>query len=194
MTVSLELLSRGPARPDLTEDLVVAETELTAVLARWSVKAPVAVPAGPEIPDGPDDTGGPDGSPDPDDVAAVLADDVPALVDVVAGLAGPGPEQDRLVDLLVVAVHSGVGFGSGLVPRVTDAAQVWALLAGAVAAMTGADARAALEAPDPDALLALGRSAREAVRDVVTCVAVPATLVDRVVADLTDRTRVGGAG
>lgn len=184
MTVSLELLPRGPARPDLTEDLVVAEPELTAALARWSAKAPVPVPPGP---------GGPAGPPDPDAVAAVLAGDVPALVDVAPGLAGPGPEQDRLVDVLIVAVHSGVGFGAGLVPRVTDATQVWALLAGAVAAMTGADARAALAAPDPDALLALGRSAREAVRDVITCVAAPADVVDRVAADLTGRTRVDGA-
>lgn len=190
MTVSLELLARGPARPDLTEDLVVAEPELTGALARWSVKAPVAVPPGPDGSGGPPE---PESPPDPEAVAAVLAGDVPALVDIETGLAGPGPARDRLVDLLIVAVHSGVGFGAGLVPRVTDAGQVWALLAGAVAAMTGADVRAALADPDPDALLDLGRSAREAVRDVVTCVAVPVAVVDRVVAELTDRTRAGSA-
>ena len=104
----------------------------------------------------------------------------PALVDVAPGLAGPGPAADRLADLLAVAAHSGVGFGAGLVPRCTDADQVWSLLAGAVAAMTGDDVRAALAAPDPAALLALSRSAREAVRDVVTCVAVPADHLERV--------------
>src|SRR5699024_12333655 len=92
------------------------------------------------------------------------------------------------------AAHSGVGFGSGLVPRAADAGQVWALLAGAVAAMTGRDVRAALSNPDPGALLGLNRSAREAVRDVVTCVAVPAADVDRVVADLAGCAPSGHAG
>lgn len=169
MTVSLELLARGPSRPDLREDLVVAEGDLAAVLGRWSAPAPEAVPADPGS-----------GLPGLDAVAAVLAGGTPALVDVAPGLAGPGPAADRLADLLAVAAHSGVGFGAGLVPRCTDADQVWSLLAGAVAAMTGDDVRAALAAPDPAALLALSRSAREAVRDVVTCVAVPADHLERV--------------
>ncbi|MBB1037585.1 hypothetical protein G6025_06245, partial [Dietzia natronolimnaea] len=85
--------------------------------------------------------------------------------------------------------HSGVGFGSGLIPRCTDAGQVWALLAGAVAAMTGGDVRAALSAPDPAALVALSRSAREAIRDVVTCVLVPEGSLHEVSADLASARR-----
>lgn len=173
MTVPLELLSHGPARPDLLEDLIVAEADLASTLARWSGPAPVAVESGEEA-----------GVPRPDTVAAVLAEETPALVDVAPGLAGPGAAEDLLVQLLVAATHSGVGFGSGLVPRADHTEQVWALLAGAVAAMTGTDVRRALAAPDPAALVGLSRSAREAVRDVVTCVAVPADAVDRVVADL----------
>ena len=173
MTVSLELLSRGPSRPDLFEDLVVTDHDLPAALARWSVPRPVEV-----APDG--DTG----LPDPDAVAAVLAGGTAAVIEVAPGLTGAGPAEDVLVDLLAVAAHSGVGFGSGLVPRCADAGQLWALLAGAVAAMTGGDVRAALAAPDAAALVALPRAAREAVRDVVTCAVVPAGDVDEVSADL----------
>lgn len=173
MTVSLELLSRGPSRPDLLEDLVVAETRVADALTRWSLPAPVAVPADPDT-----------GLPGPDAVASVLAAGTAALIDVAPGLAGPGAAADRLADLVIVAAHSGVGFGSGLVPRCDSAGQVWSLLAGAVAAMTGGDVRAALAEPDPAALLALSRSAREAVRDVVTCTVVPDTAVDGVSADL----------
>ena len=43
MTVSLELLSRGPSRPDLLEDLVADEATLAGTLARWSAPAPVVV-------------------------------------------------------------------------------------------------------------------------------------------------------
>ncbi|HMT50529.1 hypothetical protein [Dietzia sp. UBA5065] len=173
MTVSLELLSRGPSRPDLLEDLVADESGLAATLARWAVPAPAAVAPDPET-----------GLPGSEVVAVVLARGAAAVVDVAPGLAGAGPAVDHLVDLLAVAAHSGVGFGSGLVPRCADAGQVWALLAGAVAAMTGGDVRAALAAPDPDALLALPRAAREAIRDVVTCVIVPSRDVDEVSADL----------
>lgn len=169
--MSLELLSRGPARPDLREDLVVPEADLDAVLGRWAAPAPVTVPADPEH-----------RLPALGEVEAALAGGAPALVDVAPGLVGAGPAADRLADLLAVAAHAGVGFGVGLVPRCTDADQVWALLAGAVAAMTGDDVRAALLRPDPAALLALPRSAREAVRDVVTCVAVPADLAEGVAA------------
>lgn len=169
MTVSLELLPRGPSRPDLLEDLVLAEADLTATLARWSVRAPVKVP--------PDAA---TGLPGLDAVADVLHGDTPALIEVAAGLAGPGPAADRLVDLLAVATHSGVGFGAGLVPRGVDAGQVWALLAGAVAAMTGGDVRAALDRPAPERLLGLTRSAREAIRDVITCVVVPGDRVEAI--------------
>ncbi|MDX2357850.1 hypothetical protein [Dietzia sp. PP-33] len=173
MTVSLELLSRGPSRPDLLEDLVVAGSGLAATLSRWSAPEPVEVSPEPAF-----------GLPGPDAVAEVLAAGTAAVVDVAPGLAGPGPAADRLVDLLAVAAHSGVGFGSGLVPRCVDAGQVWALLAGAVAAMTGGDVRAALADPDAAALVALSRSAREAIRDVVTCALVPADAVEEVSADL----------
>ena len=183
MTVSLELLSRGPARPDLVEDLVAAEADLAATLARWSAPAPVPVRSDPDL-----------GLPSLDAVATVLADGTPALVDVAPGLADDDAAGEQLVQMLIAAAHSGVGFGSGLVPRAADAGQVWALLAGAVAAMTGRDVRAALSNPDPGALLGLNRSAREAVRDVVTCVSVPAADVDRVVADLAGSAPSGNAG
>ena len=177
MTVSLELLARGPSRPDLLQDLVVAEgpldAPLVATLARWSVPAPVAVDADPGI-----------GLAGLDAVGGVLTAGSAAVIDVVPGLAGPGPAEDRLVDLLAVAAHSGVGFGSGLVPRCADAGQVWSLLSGAVAAMTGADVRAALATPDPARLVALSRSAREAIRDVVTCVIVPAGDAEAIAAAL----------
>lgn len=176
--MSLELLARGPARPDMREDLVVAEADLADVLGRWSAPPPVVVPGG----SGADPAAS---LPGLDAVAGVLAAGSPALVEVSPGLAGPGPAADHLADLLAVAADSGVGFGAGLVPRCTDADQVWALLSGAVAAMTGADVRAALAHPDPAALVALSRSAREAVRDVVTCVVVPAADVARVTAELT---------
>ncbi|MDO8393463.1 MAG: hypothetical protein Q7T31_03665 [Dietzia sp.] len=178
MTVSLELLSRGPSRPDLLEDLVVTASGLATTLSRWSVPDPVEVPAEPDP-----------GLPVPDAVAAVLAADTAAVIDVAPGLGGQGPAADRLVDLLALAAHSGVGFGSGLIPRCTDAAQVWALLAGAVAAMTGGDVRSALSAPDPAALVALSRSAREAIRDVVTCVLVPEGSLHEVSADLASARR-----
>ncbi|MDV8002074.1 hypothetical protein [Rhodococcus sp. IEGM 1408] len=173
MTVSLELLSRGPSRPDLFEDLVVSGSGLAATLSRWSVPVPVDVAPDPDT-----------GLPGLDAVAEVLAAGTAAVVDVAPGLAGPGPAADWLVDLLAVAAHSGVGFGSGLAPRCTDAGQIWALLAGAVAAMTGGDVRAALASPDPAALVALPRSAREAIRDVVTCAVVPAGVEEEVAADL----------
>jgi len=196
MTVSLELLGRGPSRPDLLEDLVVDDATVGQTLGRWSVPAPTVV--------------APDrmtGQPALDEVAAVLAGGNPAVVDVAPGLAaltggtstgpatgvapttdttagggergGPAPEQSaaHLVDLLTVATHAGVGFGSGLVPRCADADQVWALLSGAVAAMTGGDVRAAVAAPDPARIAGLPRSAREAIRDVITAVLVPAGAV-----------------
>ena len=43
MTVSLELLGRGPSRPDLLDDLVVDEASIVSALARWSAPAPVEV-------------------------------------------------------------------------------------------------------------------------------------------------------
>lgn len=198
MTVSLELLGRGPSRPDLLEDLVVDETTIAETLGRWSVPAPVVVE--------PDRA---TGQPALDEVVEVLAGGTPAVVDVAPGLAavaslsggvagdgavggaadgavGPDSAQSaaHLADLLAVATHAGVGFGSGLVPRCTDAAQVWALLAGAVAAMTGDDVRAAIAAPDPAAIVGLSRSAREAIRDVVTCVLVPRGQAAAITTDL----------
>ncbi|AVM64265.1 MULTISPECIES: hypothetical protein [Dietzia] len=173
MTVSLELLSRGPSRPDLLEDLVADEATIADTLARWSAPAPVVVAPAADL-----------GLPPLEEVSAVLAADTPAIVDVARGLTGPGPAADHLADLLAVAAHSGVGFGSGLVPRCADADQVWALLAGAVAAMTGADVRAAIAAPDPARILGLSRSAREAIRDVVTCTLVSDGRVDAVSAAL----------
>lgn len=184
MTVALELLARGPSRPDLIEDLVVAETGLVDLLQRWSASAPVAVPASSSRPVPGTDDVVELALPSLDAVAKVLASGSPALVDVGPGLAGAGPAEDQLVDLLAVAAHSGVGFGSGLVPRVVDAEQVWALLSGAIAAITGANVRAALASPDPAWMLALPRAARETVRDVVTCVVLPAAVVDAVVADV----------
>lgn len=173
MTVSLELLSRGPSRPDLLDDLVADDATVAAALARWSAPAPVPVaPAGDA------------GLPDLEEVAGVLAAGTPAIVDVAPALTGPGPAADHLADLLAVAAHSGVGFGSGLVPRCADAHQIWSLLAGAVAAMTGADVRAAIAEPDPARIVGLSRSAREAIRDVITCTIVPDGRVDAVSADL----------
>ena len=208
--MSLELLGRGPSRPDLLEDLVVDETTIAETLGRWSVPAPVVVE--------PDRA---TGQPALDEVVEVLAGGTPAVVDVAPGLAavaslsggvagdgavggaadgaadgaatdaadgavGPDSAQSaaHLADLLAVATHAGVGFGSGLVPRCTDAAQVWALLAGAVAAMTGDDVRAAIAATDPAAIVGLSRSAREAIRDVVTCVLVPRGQAATITTDL----------
>lgn len=184
MTVALELLARGPSRPDLTEDLVAAETAVVDLLQRWSVSAPVEVPpSSTRLVPGTDDVVEL-ALPGLDAVATVLAGGSPALIDVTPGLTGAGPAEDQLVDLLAVAAHSGVGFGSGLVPRVDDVGQVWALLSGAVAAITGRDVRAALASPDPDWMLGLPRAARETIRDVVTCVVVPAGSVDAVVGAL----------
>lgn len=204
MTVSLELLGRGPSRPDLLEDLVMDEASIVERLRRWSVKAPVVVTFDPVT-----------GLPALDDVMEVLTGGTPAVVDVATGLVaitgtagetgaaagtgaatsgtaasgatvGPDSAQSaaHLADLLAVASHAGVGFGSGLVPRCSDASQVWAMLSGAVAAMTGADIRAAVAAPDPARIVGLGQSAREAIRDVVTCVLVPADQVEQIVATL----------
>lgn len=197
MTVSLELLGRGPSRPDLLEDLVMDEASIAEALRRWSVKSPVVVTSDPVT-----------GLPALDDVMEVLTGGTPAVVDVVPGLAaitgtaagagapadagsaaaatGPDSAQSaaHLADLLAVASHAGVGFGSGLVPRCADASQVWAMLSGAVAAMTGADIRAAVAAPDPARIVGLGQSAREAIRDVVTCVLVPADQVEQIVSAL----------
>lgn len=208
--MSLELLGRGPSRPDLLEDLVVDETTIAEVLGRWSVAAPVVV-----------ETDRATGQPALDEVVQVLAGGTPAVVDVAPGLvavaellggtavgdaaaggaedvggtaaggaknAGVGPDPAQraahLADLLAVATHAGVGFGSGLVPRCADVSQVWALLAGAVAAMTGGDVRAAVAAPDPAAIVGLSRSAREAIRDVVTCVLVPRGQAAAITTDL----------
>ena len=182
VAVMLELMGRGPRRPDLLEDLVVAESDVVRALARWSAPAPVVLdPAGGgELPDAL-----PDALPDPEALAAALAGGTPVLLDVDAALAA-GTERALvdLADLVIVAAHSGVGFGHGLVPRCTTAPRVWSLLAGAVAAMTGEDVPRALAAPDPSSLTGLGRSAREAVRDVVTCVAVPGDGAARVAAAL----------
>src|SRR5699024_3246565 len=172
MTVSLELLSRGPARPDLVEDLVAAEADLAATLARWSAPAPVPVRSDPDL-----------GLPSLDAVATVLADGTPALVDVAPGLADDDAAGEQLVQMLIAAAHSGVGFGSGLVPRAADAGPVWGLVV-----------RAALAEPGAGALLGVNRSAREAVRGVVTCVAVPAADVGRVVSDLAGSAPSGNAG
>ncbi len=154
---------------------MVAEPDLTAVLARWSAPTPVVVGS---------ETGL--GMPGVDAVAAAFAAGAPVLIDVAPGLAAPGsgPAGDRLVELLLAATHAEVGFGVGLVPRCGTADDVWALLSGAVAAMTGADVRAALAAPQPAALRSLSRAAREAVRDVVTCVVVPPSDIRRVTADV----------
>lgn len=192
--MSLELLGRGPSRPDLLEDLVVDESTVAEVLGRWSVTPPVVVESDRVT-----------GQPALDEVVEVLAGGAPAVVDVAPGLAavaatpttscdavstasttGPDPAQSaaHLADLLVVATHAGVGFGSGLVPRCADAPQVWALLSGAVAAMTGGDVRAAIAAPDPAAIMGLSRSAREAIRDVVTCVLVPRGRTGSITTDL----------
>lgn len=167
MTVTLELLARGPSRPDLTEDLIAEESTVSEVLARWSIRPPVTVAGAADLAS---DAGVPA---DLTETAAVLASGSAALVDVAPGMAGPGPEEDHLVDLLAVAAHSGVGFGSGLVARCADIEQVWALLSGAVAVLTGDDVRLALAHPEPARILGLPRSAREAIRDVVTCIVVP---------------------
>lgn len=199
MTVSLELLGRGPSRPDLLEDLVVDGSSVSEVLGRWSDSAPVVVEADKIT-----------GQPALDEVVEVLGGGMPAVVDVSPGLAaiaagvagkvagkadddsgaaaGDGPDTAQsaahLADLLKVAAHSGVGFGSGLIPRCADASQVWALLSGAVAAMTGGDVTAAIATPDPAAIVGLSRSAREAVRDVITCVLVPRDQTEAIAAEL----------
>lgn len=199
MTVSLELLARGPSRPDLLEDLVVDGSSISEILGRWSASAPVVVEADKVT-----------GQPALDEVVEVLGGGTPAVVDVSPGLAaiaasvagkvagkadddsgaaaGEGPDTAQsaahLADLLKVAAHSGVGFGSGLIPRCADASQVWALLSGAVAAITGGDVRAAIATPDPAAIVGLSRSAREAVRDVITCVLVPRDQTEAIAAEL----------
>lgn len=164
MTVMVELLGRGPARPDLWEDLLVTDSGVTEMLRRWVSPTPV-----PREPAG-------DPLPEVEQVAAHLDAGTPVVVDVRDALPPPGRGTAdpgtiwHLADLLIVAAHAGTGFGVGLLPRVDRADQVWALLSGAVAAMTGSDVRAALTAPDPTAIDALGRSAREVIRDVVTAV------------------------
>ena len=162
MAVMLELLGRGPARPDLWEDLLVTETQVPGMLHRWVRPAPAPrEPGGLPLPAA-------------EDVTSCLAAGTPVVVDVSTALPGPArgaadPETARhLADLLVVAAHAGTGFGVGLLPRVACGDQVWSLLSGAVAAMTGADVEAALVNPDAAAIVSLGRSAREAIRDVVT--------------------------
>ena len=63
-------------------------------------------------------------------------------------------------------IHSTTGRpATGIQVSTTDSTHT-----GAVAAMTGSDVRAALTAPDPTAIDALGRSAREVIRAVVTAV------------------------
>lgn len=170
MTVSLELLGRGPSRPDLLEDLVVDEAALAEVLHRWTDSVPVVV-----------DAEGATGQTSPDRVAEVLGGGAPAVVDI-----GPDPAGNaaQFAELLTIAAHSGVGFGSGLIPRCADASGVWAMLSGAVAAMTGADIAAAIVSPDPAAIVGLSRSAREAIRDVITCVVVPGDRTEAVAAEL----------
>lgn len=173
MTVSLELLGRGPSRPDLLEDLVVDDASLTEILGRWTDSVPVVVEAGAAT-----------GLPSPDRVAEVLGRGAPAVVDIGPDPADPAGSAAPLADLLVIAAHAGVGFGSGLIPRCADASGVWAVLSGAVAAMTGADVAAAIVSPDPAAIVGLSRSAREAIRDVITCVVVPRDRAEAVAAEL----------
>lgn len=163
MSVMLELLGRGPARPDLLESLVSDDAGVGALLGRWLDPVPdVARPSGEPLPAAAE-------------VEALLAAGRPVLVDAApvlrsAGPAGADAAVVHLADLVILAAHSPVGFGVGLVPVVDDAAQVWALLGAAVEAMTGGDVVRALGAPEPGRLLGLSRSAREAVRDVVTAV------------------------
>lgn len=189
---------------------MVDETTIAEVLGRWSVAAPVVVetdratgqpaldevvqvlaggtPAVVDVAPGLVAVAELLGGTAVGDAAAGGAEDVGGTAAGGAKNAGVGPDPAQraahLADLLAVATHAGVGFGSGLVPRCADVSQVWALLAGAVAAMTGGDVRAAIAAPDPAAIVGLSRSAREAIRDVVTCVLVPRGQAAAITTDL----------
>lgn len=186
MTVSLELLSRPEPRPDLFESLLV----------------PVTVPEGADSPSLLDD-GRPADSFTPPEAAWLPAPRPEEVAEAIS--AGGGVEADLwsmgahdAADVLVAATHAGVGFGPGLQPRASTLAQVWVLLVAAVSALTGEDVRRAWEAggagdgavpagPGDEAAAAvvnLPRGAREAVRDVITCIRVPAETYEELAAAL----------
>ena len=86
---------------------------------------------------------------------------------------------DNLADCLAVLAHTDVGF----VARTDDGAGVVAALAATVAALSGADIRGALRAPDVAALLSLHPDAADAVRQVLLGVEVtdPAAVIEYLV-------------
>lgn len=186
MSVSLELLSRPDPRPDLFESLLV----------------PVTFPDGSGSPSRLDDDRLADGLRPPE--AQWLVHPTPEAA-TAAIAAGGGAEVDLwplgahdAADVLVAATHAGVGFGPGLQPRAESVAQVWVLLTAAVAALTGQDVRRCWEAggagdgAEPAgpgdaaaaAVVNLSRGAREAVRDVITCIRVPAQNYEELAAAL----------
>lgn len=182
MTVPLELSGRGPERPALLTDLLVTTTTLPGLAERWGARV------GPETTASGAGTGARADAPTtirpgaatPGSVGATLESGVCAYLDLPGWVGGAGagsssepvePPADEVVglaDVVITAVHSGVGFGVGLVPRCGSVEQVWAVLGAAVAAMTGADVRAALLRTEPERVRGLGYSAGEAVRDVIT--------------------------
>lgn len=179
MTVPLELGGPGPEQPALLTDLLVTTTTLPEVAGRWGAKVgpETAGPAG-------DRPGAPAADraavPAPESVGATLESGVCAYLELpdwvggaVAGSSSdtaqpPADEVVELADVVITAAHSGVGFGVGLVPRCGSVEQVWAVLGAAVAAITGADVRAALLRTEPERVRGLGYAAGEAVRDVIT--------------------------
>lgn len=195
MVVALELLARPAPRPDLFEQLIV----------------PVRLPGGPAAASLLDDVSSrmPPGVP----AAAWHAEPTPQWVtDTVR--AGRGAEVDLwalaardAADVLIAATHAGVGFGPGLQPRAAAAAEVWTLLDAAVCALTGEDVLRAWQASGAGsgarphgpqrqrcaAIAGLPRAAREAVRDVITCIRVPAADCARVDAELAAVAAVRGA-
>lgn len=113
---------------------------------------------------------------------SALADTARALVDAghIPGLpAGHSPAV--ISDFLSVLAHADTGY----VARATTGADVLALLSGTAAALSGFDARAALEQPRVDRLAALIPEAAAALREVLLTVEVPdPAAVVRELADL----------
>ncbi|WP_333619515.1 hypothetical protein [Dietzia sp.] len=165
MAVDLELLFRPAKRPDLFEDLLlpVGENGQPDAGGResWSIPVPEVLR-----------------DPSPEAVGAAIA-------------AGGGVSLDLwtlgaadAADIVIAVAHAGVGFGPGLQVPAENAEQAWTLLSLAVAAMIGEDVRAEWEAcaggnsgPGEERrakIGGLGRAAREAIRDVITVIPVPA--------------------
>lgn len=118
---------------------------------------------------------------------AALADAARALTEVghIPGLtSGRGP--DAVADFLSVLAHADTGYAA----RADGAADLVALLAATVAALSGFDVRAALAAPDTARLRGLIPDAAAAVREILLTVEVDD--IDRVVRELEALDLTGG--